>query len=150
MYSCPSHSCAQPPSASCLLDRTSLCATPSAPQRCRDMTSMLWGDIYGIKLSCYDGLFCEMKQPKQHHLRAQFAPEILLAVFSDLADDTAMSVRRGPEMAEQVLSPPVFVLDAGVPCVSRAPLNSKYMANINCAQETREATGIAFNKILAA
>ena len=48
------------------------------------------------------------------------------------------------ESMHQIMVPQMAAIDAGIPCISRTPLNKNSAKNLNCVREGREETGLGF------
>ena len=71
-------------------------------------------------------------------------PQFLVGNVKDPGGDEAVIIKSSTPSHMETL-PHAFMLDAGVPCISRTPLSSNISKNINCVQDSKEATGVAFS-----
>ncbi|MDA8583005.1 hypothetical protein N9L68_02205 [bacterium] len=103
-------------------------------------------EIFNINIAVPTVLYCEKNVDKQAFLTTQLQPSVMVTELSELDSDTAANTVNG-NPAE--LLPPCWGADAGIPCVSRTPLSRAFSGNVNCVQQERETTGVAF-KVLNA
>jgi site-specific DNA-cytosine methylase len=103
----------------------------------------VWKTRYGIDIGFDFVLSCERNALKREFHSSQFPESFMVKDMKELARDTAFDVTS----KEERLLPFFFGLDTGFPCVSRTPQSSKAKDNVNCVQERRSETGIAFGYV---
>ena len=101
---------------------------------------------WDIDLGFHTSVLCERNPSKQEHLQAQVPCDVLVGDAAQLVGDRAPNVLSGDGQA--ILLPYCFLLDAGPPCTSRTPLNNSSKNNVNCVQQGKGDTGVAFHNVL--
>ena len=121
------------------LNGWSLCAGTGLTHLFLNAYSHFLKDRYNVLIEFNGALYCEHDPGKQAWLCSQM-PElhsgdaILVSKLNELAADAVMDARvdvKDPAAKPRLL-PRAFVLDIGVPCVSRTPLNCNAAKNIGC------------------
>ena len=124
------------------------CSGSDISSRCDEAISKMLAKRFGMQVDIPTVLSCEHNQRKARFIQAQHDVPIVVAKPEKLASVRVRNLREpgGPH----VCVPALLKLLIGTPCVSRTPLNGRASENVNCVQESRDATGIAFAQVLDA
>ena len=83
-----------------------------------------------------ESVAAEMKEDKRKVYESQHSPEVMTKDMKELPNDTALNASQHVSTrGVRARLPWCFLLDAGVPCTSRAGTNNKCETRINCVQD---------------
>ena len=125
------------------LQKWSLFAGTGMSARMMDDLTTFWEVRYNVKLVTSTYLFAESDPKKLQFLKCQHPTAELFC--SNVSNLKTTVMKEAGDPSGTLLRQPGFI-DMGIPCVSRSTLSAHCAKNLNCVQEEREATGVAFRE----